>query len=77
MTRSRKLSVAAVLSLGVLVACGGGGAIGDAVAQFGTTFGQSFRAAAQADPMEPAAITYRSVTDANATALATLEPVNF
>jgi hypothetical protein len=71
-----KMSVAGVLSLAVLAACGSS-AIGDAAAQFGAGFAQSFRGADTAEPAEPAAITYRQVADGNTDALATLEPVNF
>lgn len=77
MTRSRKLSVAGILSLGVLVACGGGSAIGDAAAQFGQSFAAAFRATDQAEPVEPAAITFNRVADSDAAGLAALEPVNF
>jgi hypothetical protein len=76
MTRSVKVRVASVATLLVLAACGSG-AIGDAAAQFGASFAQSFRATDQAEPVEPAAITYRRVTDSNVDALAALEPVNF
>lgn len=76
MTRSMKLSVAALLSLGVLAACGGT-AIGDAAAQFGQSFAQAFRANDSDDPIEPAVIAYRGVTDSNVDGLAALEPVNF
>lgn len=76
MTRHMKLSVAGVFSLAVLTACGGS-AIGDAAAQFGASFVQAFRGAETAEPVEPAAITYRQVADGNTDALATLEPVNF
>ena len=76
MTRSNKRSIAAVLVLGVLAACGGT-AIGDAAAQFGQSFAQAFRANDVAEPVEPAVITYRSIADNNVEGLAVLEPVNF
>lgn len=76
MTRSQKLSVAAILSLGVLAACGSA-AVGDAAAQFGQSFAAAFRATDRAEPVEPAAITFNRVTDSDAAGLAALEPVNF
>ncbi len=79
MTRSRKLSITAVLSLAILAACGGGGGgqIGDAAAQFGQPFAAAFRAGATAEPAEPGAVTYLTVADTNEAARLTQEPVNF
>ncbi len=76
MTRSFRLSAGAAFTLAVLAACGGG-AIGDAAAQFGNNFVTGFRANDRAEPLEPTAISYRGVSDSNDEALATLEPVNF
>ncbi len=74
MTRARKLSITAALSLAILAACGGGGGqIGDAAAQFGQSFAAAFRAVDTAEPIEPGAITYLRVADENLTA----EPVDF
>jgi hypothetical protein len=78
MTRSKKYSLTAVLSLGILAACGGGGGVtGDAAAQLGQAFAQAFRASDTAEPVEPGTITYQNVPDSNVAALATLEPVDF
>jgi hypothetical protein len=46
------------LGLLALVACDGGGVIGDAASQFGQTFAAAFRADANAAPVDAAAITY-------------------
>jgi ABC-type glycerol-3-phosphate transport system substrate-binding protein len=77
MTRSRKLTIMGVLSLAVLAACGGGGQIGDAAAQFGQSFAAAFRAVDTAEPVEPGPITYLQVADANEDARLTQEPVDF
>ena len=76
MTRSRKLSIFAGVSLVVLAACGGG-AVGDAAAQFGQSFAQAFRATDQAEPIEPTAITYLQAADTDEERRLTQEPVNF
>lgn len=77
MTRSKKVSLTAVLSLVILAACGGGGVGGDAVLQFGQSFAQAFRATDRAEPIEPGVISFRNVPGDNVEALAMLEPVNF
>jgi ABC-type glycerol-3-phosphate transport system substrate-binding protein len=77
MTRSRKLTIMGVLSLAVLAACGGGGQIGDAAAQFGQSFAAAFRAVDTAEPVEPGPVTYLQVADANEDARLTQEPVDF
>jgi hypothetical protein len=77
MIRSCKLSIIGVLSLAVLAACGGGGQIGDAAAQFGQSFAAAFRAVDTAEPVEPGPITYLQVADANEEARLTQEPVDF
>lgn len=77
MTRSRKLTITAALSLAILAACGGGGPVSNAAAQFGQSFANAFRANDRSDPVEPAAITFMRVTDSNEEGLLTLEPVNF
>jgi ABC-type glycerol-3-phosphate transport system substrate-binding protein len=77
MTRSSKLSFTAMLSLAILAACGGGGQIGDAAAQFGQSFAAAFRAVDTAGPIEPGPITYLLVADANEDARLMQEPVDF
>jgi hypothetical protein len=78
MTRARKLSITAVLSLAILAACGGGGGqIGDAAAQFGQSFAAAFRAVDTAESVEPGPITYLQVADANEEVRLTQEPVDF
>ncbi len=77
MTRTRKLSITAALSLAILAACGGGGQIGDAAAQFGQSFAAAFRSVDTAEPVEPGAITYLRVADADEEARLTQEPVDF
>jgi ABC-type transport system involved in cytochrome bd biosynthesis fused ATPase/permease subunit len=76
MTRSKKYSLTAVLSLMILAACGGGVG-GDAAAQLGQAFAQAFRATDTAEPVEPGAIMFQGVSDSDVARLATLEPVNF
>jgi hypothetical protein len=68
MTRSRKLSITAVLSLTILAACGGGGGgavIGDTASQFGQAFATAFRADDNAEPVEPSPITFLGSTGEN------------
>jgi ABC-type phosphate transport system substrate-binding protein len=77
MTRARKRSVTAILALAILAACGGGGQIGDAAAQFGQPFAAAFRALDTAEPVEPGAITYLRVADADEVTRAMQEPVDF
>jgi ABC-type glycerol-3-phosphate transport system substrate-binding protein len=79
MTRSRKLSITAILSLAILAACGGGGGgqIGDAAAQFGQSFAAAFRSVDTAEPVEPGPVTYLQVADANEELRLTQEPVDF
>jgi hypothetical protein len=77
MTRARKLSITAVLSLAILAACGAGGQIGDAAAQFGQSFATAFLAVDTAEPIEPGVITYLRVADANEELRLTQEPVDF
>ncbi len=78
MTRSRKLSITAALSLAILAACGGGGGqIGDAAAQFGQPFAAAFRSLDTAEPNEPGPVTFLQVADANEEARLTQEPVDF
>ncbi|MCU0801022.1 MAG: hypothetical protein MUD11_04480 [Rhodobacteraceae bacterium] len=77
MTRSRKLSVAAALSLALLAACGGGVAGGNAAAAFGQSFAQAFLANDRTDPVEPGGITFQRVADNDEETRLTLEPVNF
>lgn len=78
MTRSRKLSIAAVLSLAILAACGGGsGVIGDAAAQFGPSFAAAFRAVDTAEPIEPGPVVYMGVADSDEAARLMQEPVDF
>jgi hypothetical protein len=77
MTRAYKHSAMAILALAVLAACGGGGQIGDAAAQFGQPFAAAFRAADTADPVEPGAVTYLRVADADEATRLLQEPVDF
>jgi hypothetical protein len=58
MTRNGKIWAGLGVSLAVLVACDGGGVIGDAASQFGQTFAAAFRADANAAPVDAAAITF-------------------
>jgi ABC-type glycerol-3-phosphate transport system substrate-binding protein len=78
MTRARKLSITAILSLAILAACGGGGGqIGDAAAQFGQSFAAAFRATDRAEPAEPGPVTFLQVADTNEEMRLTQEPVEF
>ncbi len=77
MTRSKMFAGVAASLVLVVAACGGGGPIGDAAAQFGQSFAQAFRAGVGAEPVEPAAITYLQVSDIDEASRLTQEPVNF
>jgi hypothetical protein len=77
MTRAYKHAAMVILALAILAACGGGGQIGDAAAQFGQPFAAAFRAVDTADPVEPGAITYLRVADADEAARLVQEPVDF
>jgi hypothetical protein len=77
MTRAYKHAAMVIVALAILAACGGGGQIGDAAAQFGQPFAAAFRAVDTADPVEPGAITYLRVADADEAARLVQEPVDF
>jgi hypothetical protein len=79
MTRSRKLSITAALSLAILAACGGGGGgpVGDATPQFGQSFAAAFRAVDTAEPIEPGPIVHLAAADTNEAARLMQEPVDF
>lgn len=77
MTRSRKLSLAAVFSLAILAACGGSEQIGDAAAQFGQSFAAAFRSPDTAEPAEPGEVTFLRVADTDEPMRLTQEPVDF
>lgn len=77
MTRNARPAAALILGLAILAACGGGGQIGDAAAQFGQPFAAAFRAVETAEPVEPGAITYLRIADADEVARLGQEPVDF